>query len=79
MSEQEWINIFGDNLRDFIDERGMTQRELADDSGLAESSISDYVNQRRMPTVRAIINLAYALDLSVEEFADFIDFGERIY
>lgn len=75
MSEIEWLNIFGDNLlRTIIDSR-MTQRELADAAGLSESVISDYVNKRKMPGIRAIVNISYVLGLDINEM---IDFGEKI-
>lgn len=76
MSEVEWMDIFGDNLAEIMKEQGYSQRDLADDAGLSEASISNYINKRRMPTVRAIINMAYVLNLDIE---DFIDFGDRIY
>jgi transcriptional regulator with XRE-family HTH domain len=76
MTETEWLNIFGDNLRDLMLDANMTQRELADDTDLSESAISQYLNKRRVPTVRAIINIAYSLDCSVEEL---IDFGDRVW
>lgn len=75
MSEQEWINIFGGNLAEIMAEQGYTQKDLAEDTGLSEASISNYVNKRRMPTVKAIINMAYVLDC---DFNDFLDFGDRI-
>lgn len=76
MSEQEWIDIFGDNLAEIMAEKGYTQRDLAEATGLSESTISQYINKKRMPTIRAIINMAYELDLSMDEF---IDFGDRVY
>lgn len=76
MSEQEWINIFGDNLVELIAEHGYSQREFADAAGLTESAISQYINKHRMPTVKAIINMAYVLGLDLDEF---IDFGDRLY
>lgn len=76
MSEQEWLNIFGDNLRDMLIDAKMTQRDLADDTGLAESTISQYINKQRMPTVRAIINIAYSLDCDMN---DLLDFGDRVW
>ena len=76
MNEQEWLNIFGDNLRDMLSDANMTQRELADDTGLAEATISHYLNKRRMPTVRAIINIAYSLDCDIN---DLIDFGDKVW
>lgn len=76
MSEQEWLDIFGDNLAEMMYEQGYSQRDLADATGLSESSISHYVNKTRVPTIKAIINIAYVLDC---DFNDFIDFGDRIY
>lgn len=76
MDEQEWLDIFSKNLRGMIKDAHMTQRELADDTGLAASSISGYLNGSKMPGIKAIINIAYSLDCDV---ADLIDFGEMIY
>lgn len=76
MSEQEWLDIFGDNLADIMAEKGYSQSDLADATGLSISAISNYINKKKIPTVRAIINMAYELDLSFDEF---IDFGDRVY
>lgn len=76
MSEREWLNIFGDNLQEMLNEARMTQRDLAEDTGLSESSISNYINKQRIPTVRAIINIAYSLDCDIDEL---IDFGDRVW
>mgnify|MGYP004657051709 CR=1 FL=1 len=75
MTEQEWLNIFAGNLIELMHERGYSQGDLAEESGLDESSISRYINQRRLPSIRAIINIAYTLDCNVDEL---IDFGDRI-
>lgn len=75
MSELEWIDIFGDNLAEMLDEARMTQRDLADAAGLSESSISRYINKEMAPSFKAIINISYALDCSVD---DLIDFGDMI-
>ena len=75
MSEMEWLNIFGDNLADILREYRLTQRELADAAGLAESSISQYIHKQTIPSLKAIINIADALGMSIDEL---IDFGDRI-
>ena len=75
MSEQEWLEIFADNLVDIMKEYRITQSELAEDSGISESTISKYIHKKQLPGIKAIINLAYALDIDVN---DFIDFGDRI-
>jgi transcriptional regulator with XRE-family HTH domain len=75
MTELEWMEIFGDNLKEMLEYANMTQRELADEAGLSESSVSKYMHKQAMPTLRAIINIGYALDC---DFDDLIDFGEPI-
>lgn len=75
MTEQEWLDIFGQNLKDMLDYANMTQRELADTAGLSDSSVSHYLHGQKMPGIRAIINIAHALDVDVSEL---IDFGSRI-
>jgi transcriptional regulator with XRE-family HTH domain len=71
MKLEEWKRIFAENLIDILKEKGMTQRELAIDSGLSPATISEYVNGVRMPSVSAAVNMAYALDMEVGELIDF--------
>ena len=78
MSQQEWLNIFGDNLASILEEEGISQRELARLTGLNESTISKYINKLQMPTVRAIINISYALDWSFEDMLNYGDIIEDI-
>ena len=76
MSEFEWLDIFGDNLREMLMEANMTQSELANETGLTEAAISNYINKKRIPTLRAIVNIAYALGCDTDEL---IDFGDTIW
>ena len=75
MSEVEWMDIFGTNLIIMLDENCMTQKELAEETGLSEGTISAYVNKVKIPGVRAILNISYVLNCSLD---DLIDFGEPI-
>ena len=75
MTELEWMDIFGDNLRDILKEYGMTQRQLAEETGLTEATISSYINKRKIPSMRAIVNIANALDISTD---DLINLDDRI-
>ena len=75
MRTTEWKKIFGDNLADILEEKGMSQLQLARDSGVSMGSISDYINKRAVPGVFAAINMAYALDMEV---SDLVDFGDRV-
>ena len=75
MTIKEWIDNFGDSLSEILEEKGMTQRDLAKDACLPISSVNAYIRKQSPPGIKAIINMAYALDMSVDEL---IDFGERI-
>lgn len=77
-TESEWLDTFADNLADYLKSKGISQEEFADKAGLTPSSVSRYLNKQRMPTVRAVINMFYALDAEVNSLDDFIDFGGRI-
>lgn len=76
MSEVEWMDIFGDNLRDILKEQNMSRRELAQVLGISEATVSRYINKKHMPTMEVIVNMAYELSISVDEL---IDFGDRVY
>ena len=75
MTQNEWREIFKDNLSSILREKKMTQAELAKDAGLSTSRVSEYINGYATPTIFAVINMAYALDVDVGEF---IDFGESV-
>lgn len=75
MSEREWLVIFSKNLSELMKEQGYTQKELAFDSGLPESSISYYLRGLKMPSIKSALKLAHVLNVSLD---DFIDFGSDI-
>ena len=76
MTQNEWRNMFSNNLLDILQDKGMTQAQLARDAGISSSRISEYINERTTPTIFAIINIAYALDMDVSEL---VDFDDRVY
>lgn len=75
MTQETWKQVFASNLADILSDKGMTQRQLAIDSGVSAAMISDYINGVRMPGLAAAINMAYALDMDV---SDLVDFDERV-
>lgn len=62
ISELEAIEIFGDNLRDLMEAVRINQTELAKESRLTQCTISKYLNKQSMPSMKAIMNLCYALN-----------------
>ena len=75
MSQQEWLDIFGDNLASILEEERISQKELSRLTGLSESTISRYINKLQMPNMRAIINISYALNWS---FEDMLNYGSML-
>lgn len=75
MKECDWLDIFAHNLVELLRSNHMTQRELADFIGVSEATISHYIYQKRMPTVKALVNMSVAFNCSVD---DLIYFGDRI-
>lgn len=75
MTKTEWLDKFSKKLNSLMIEQGYSQKSLAEETGLDRRTIARYINGDHIPTVRAIINLVYALDCSIDEL---IDFDERI-
>ena len=75
MTEIEWLDIFGDNLRDMLAEVGMSQRELANEIGVDESLVSRYIHKQYILNLKTIIKIAYVLNCDISEL---VDFGETI-
>lgn len=75
MTIKEWSDCFSDNLIELMEDRRITQLELAKDSGISIGSINAYVHKQSLPGIKAILNLACALDVDVNEL---IDFGDTI-
>lgn len=75
MSKIEWMEMFGDNLKSLLDEKRISQQGFAQELGISESTVSNYILGKRMPDVRMILKISYILDC---DLYDLIDFGEMI-
>ena len=75
MSEYEWLMFFSDSLYELMKERKISQRELAERTGLTERAISKYINGTIIPKATSIVKLAIALDCTTD---DLINFDEMI-
>jgi transcriptional regulator with XRE-family HTH domain len=56
--------IFGDTLKDLREQRGMTQKELAEKLGSSKSTISMMENGKRFPSFDMLKNIASALNVA---------------
>ena len=53
-------------IKEFLEYRHMSQKELSDKTGLTEVSISRYVAGSRIPNVSIAMRIAAALNTSIE-------------
>lgn len=70
ISEAELMTEFGRNLKDLLDEYQMSQNELAEATEMSKAAISCYVNGERMPSLKALVNIAYVLECDIEELVN---------
>lgn len=75
MTEIEWRNIFAIKLQNLMYERGMTETSLAVQSGLGQPAIWRYLHAERVPLTTSALNIAKALNVSLDEL---FDYGEMI-
>lgn len=62
---------FGDNLRNLIEERNMTQKELALQLNIAPSTLGSYVQNAREPDFSTLKSLAKYFDVSIDYLLDY--------
>ena len=67
MNELDFIDIFADNLRDMLEEVGISQQELANEIGVSKGTISKYLSKQAMPSLKNFMNICYALDCDPQD------------
>lgn len=75
MEECEWMYEFANTLNDYMEERDISQRELAKRAGVSESTVSDLIRGQRMPSIKSVVNISNVLGISTD---DLVNFNEKI-
>lgn len=75
LSEKEWAMKFAKKLASLMESNGHSQNSLAKASGISQSTISNYLSGKQMPTAKAIVAMSYVFYCRTD---DLIDFGEPI-
>lgn len=70
------IMEIGDKIRLARKKRGLTQQQLGNLCGMADSAIRRYENNRANPKIETIQKIANALDVPLSEFYSYIFNGE---
>lgn len=65
--EQEWRERFGMNLWKFVDNKGYSIKDTAQMSGIAPTTISNWLTGYSTPTVYNLMKLADFLEVSIDE------------
>jgi len=73
LSIQKLNQAFSSALRHLREDTGLSQEALAAQSGLDRTYISLLERNQRQPTLKTIVLLANALDLSLSEFVVVIE------
>lgn len=60
------MNI-GENIKTYRKEKGLTQEQLGNLSGLSKNAIYNYENNKRVPNITTIYNISNALEVSLDE------------
>ena len=58
---------FGSNLKYYREKQGLTQRQLAEQLGYTEKSISKWENENGLPTLEMVLRLTELLQVPLDE------------
>ena len=65
---QDLRAVASDNLKILISQYGITQKELADKTGVTAATMTDYCKGRRLPTAEFLVALKKGYGISIDEF-----------
>lgn len=68
--EKRELKIFAKNLKTFIKQSGLNQKEFAQKVGVSETCVSKWILMRTEPTYTNIYNMLKVLNCSFEELSD---------
>ena len=61
-------NVIAGNLRTLIKRNGLTQKDLAEQLGVAEATMTDYCKGRRLPGIEFLFMLKNTYNIALDEF-----------
>lgn len=70
---------WAEKVTKIMKERDITQKQLAQLSGITESSISRYLHSKQRPRIDIVVNIAKALHVETDFLLDDSDKGESAY
>ena len=64
---------FKERLKFLREEKGLTQKQLSEATGVAQSAIAFWENGKRLPTLPSLIILAKFFDVSIDYLAGLVE------
>lgn len=78
MKPTEYVKILGNHIGDHRRKQGLTQQQLADGLGWSLRKITSYERGERVPPLTEAVQLATALETTIDELWIFgISFGAK--
>lgn len=71
--KQSKLKVFGHHLRNLRRQKGLSQEQVADLSGLHRTYFGGVERGERNPTLLTLIKIAQSLDIQLEELLKFND------
>ena len=63
-------DAFGHRLRVLLADRGMSQVELAERSGVSRQAVNNYITRGNSPSLSTAVSIARVLGVSVDDLVD---------
>lgn len=63
--------LFGDVLRNLLEEKNITQKQMANDLNLAASTLGNYIRNTREPDFNTLCRIANYFNVSVDYLLDY--------
>lgn len=67
------MEVFAERLKELRTEKGLSQIELAKETGLSQTAITYWETQQRIPSAQAVVILAKYFEVSTDYLLGMID------
>lgn len=71
ISKQLWRKLFAENLKEIMQERDLTQNDIAKMAGVSQSFMSRILSAKSSASVKVVVNLSYSLRIKMDKLCVF--------
>jgi len=71
INEQLWRKLFAENLKEIMNERGLTPIDISKMAGISQSTVSRILSAKTTASVKMIVNLSYSLRIKADRLVVF--------